>query len=68
MRRSIYWFAVVTITALCLFVISNFSLNYRLAEDLLVFSIVPSVPIYFYRRRNEKLLSEYFEKRHDEKS
>ena len=62
-----YWTIVIAITAACLIVVSDFSANYRVMEGIVIFSIIPSIPLYLYRRRNEKMIADYLEK-HDDSS
>ena len=63
MRTWLYWGIVVAITVFCLAVVSGFEPNYQLIEGVIIFSIIPSIPLYFYRRRNERLISSSLEKR-----
>ena len=68
MRSAVYWGIVVAVTVVCLLVVSGFSSDSRLIEGVIIFSIVPSIPVYLYRRRNERMIAGYLEKRDEEKN
>jgi hypothetical protein len=68
MRTWLYWGVVIVVTIACLVVVANFSSDYRVIEGIIIFSVIPSIPIYLYRRRNEKMISEYLEKHDSQKT
>jgi hypothetical protein len=66
MKRSVTIAIVTIITVACVIFLGGFSTANRIIA-ILIFSILPSVPIYVLRRRYEKSVSSILEHRQEER-
>lgn len=65
MRATVFWSVVAVVTVICVLVVSDFSGGYRVISGILIFSVLPSVPIYLWRERYEKSVASMLERREE---
>jgi len=66
MQRSITGAIVVAITIACVIFLAGYSTANRDILGILLFSVLPSVPIYLLRKKYERSVSSILERRREE--
>jgi hypothetical protein len=67
MKSSVFFGIVISVTILCILVVTRLSGDAELIFGVLVFSVIPSIPIYILRKRYERSVSDILEHREREK-
>ena len=62
MKSSTFWASTITITIVCILLVARFRADYEVILGILIFSVVPSIPIYLLRKRNEREVSSILER------